>query len=434
MDNKDRNQPEILAIDDTPANLRVVADTLSPEGYIVAAVTSGERALKRLQTYIPDLILLDIQMPGIDGFETCRRIKNNPNTASIPIIFLTALSDDESITKGFDLGAVDYITKPFREAEMLARVKTHVQLGNLMANLEKQVEQRTIDLTQAIKKLRSSQMQLVQQEKMAGLGNLVAGVAHEINNPLGFISGNIEILKESLVDLSAIIQAYSQECPEPSPHLAEKIESADLDFLLEDIPQLIESMQKGVQRIANISISLRTFSRTDTYIKKELNLHDGLDSTLLILKYRLKANEHRPAIKIVRNYGDIPEIKCYPGQLNQVLMNILANAIDVLDEKSQKSSFKEIEKNPNLISITTGISENKKNIFIAIMDNGTGMPETTRAKIFEQGFTTKPVGKGTGLGMAIAREIVEEKHGGTITCISELGTGTTFAIGLPISG
>lgn len=425
------NKAEILAIDDTPANLRVVADVLSPVGYIVATVTSGERALKRLQNYIPDLILLDIQMPGIDGFETCRKIKENPDTASIPIIFLTALSDDESIRKGFALGAVDYITKPFREVEMLARVKTHVQLRNFMAQLEEQVQRRTADLSRALEKLRSSQMQLVQQEKMATLGNLVAGVAHEINNPLGFIGGNLSILEECLLDLVEVLKSYREEYPEPSPQLVEQIQDVDLDFLLEDIPKNIASMQKGVKRMAKISTSLRTFSRTDTEVKTEFNLHDGLESTLLILKYRLKANDDHPAIEVVKNYGNIPPIQCYPGQLNQVFMNILANAIDTLEEKSKLKTFEELEKYNNCITIATGISEDKKQVFVKIMDNGMGIPETVRGKIFEQGFTTKEVGKGTGLGMAIAGEIIKEKHGGTITCSSEWGQGTEFVISLP---
>ncbi|MDJ1181179.1 response regulator [Roseofilum sp. BLCC_M91] len=425
------NKAEILAIDDTPANLRVVADVLSPAGYTVATVTNGDRAIKRLQNYIPDLILLDIQMPGMDGFETCRKIKENPHTANIPIIFLTALSDDKSISKGFDLGAVDYITKPFREVEMLARVKTHLQLRNFMAQLEQQVQQRTADLTQALEKLRSSQMQLVQQEKMATLGNLVAGVAHEINNPLGFIGGNLSMLQECLVDLTEIVKGYRQAYPEPSPQLAEAIQEVDLDFLLEDIPKNIASMEKGVKRIANISTSLRTFSRTDTEVKTEFHLHEGLDSTLLILKYRLKANDKRPAIEIVKNYGDIPEIKCYPGQINQVFMNILANAIDALEEKTKSKTFQEIEKNNNCITLSTEISTDKKDIIVRIMDNGMGMPLSVQEKIFEQGFTTKEVGKGTGLGMAIACDIVTEKHGGKITCSSELGQGTEFVISLP---
>ncbi|MEM9539163.1 MAG: response regulator [Cyanobacteria bacterium P01_E01_bin.42] len=424
---------EILVVDDTPANLRVVADTLSSAGYTVAAVTNGERALKRLQTYIPDLILLDIQMPGIDGFEICRQIKANPDTASIPIIFITALSDDESITQGFALGAVDYIMKPFREAEVLARVKTHLQVRNLTLNLEQQVEQRTRDLTQALEDLQASQMQLVQHEKMSTLGNLVAGVAHEINNPLGFIGGNVKILQDNLADLSEIVAGYRQELSEPSPQLAEAIEELDLDFLLEDIPQTIASMQEGVERIGNISTSLRTFSRTDTDTKIEFNLHEGLDSTLLILKYRLKANEKRPKIEIIKNYGNIPAVKCYAGQINQVFMNLLANAIDALDESNAGKTFQEIEKAPNCITITTEFREEKKSVIASIVDNGTGMPEEVKARIFEQGFTTKEVGKGTGLGMAIAHQIITKKHGGAIACDSELGKGTEFIISLPLS-
>ncbi|MEM8641635.1 MAG: response regulator [Cyanobacteria bacterium P01_G01_bin.54] len=427
-----RDKAEILAVDDTPANLRVIADTLSPEGYIVAAVTSGERALKRLQTYIPDLILLDIQMPGINGFDTCRQIKENPHTANIPIIFVTALSDDESISKGFALGAVDYITKPFREAEILARVKTHLQLRNLTANLEKQVEQRTADLTRALAELQASQIQLVQQEKMAALGNLMAGIAHEINNPLGFIGGNVNALQENLADLCVIIQDYRAEFPQPSPQLAEEIEELDLDFLLQDIPKTVTSMQEGVSRIRNISTSLRTFSRTDADEKTDFNLHDGLDSTLLILKYRLKASEQRPAIEIVKNYGEIPPVQCYPGQINQVFMNLLANAIDALNDSNLEKTFAEIEKNLNRITITTAFNTDRTQVLVEIADNGMGMSEAIKARIFEQGFTTKEVGKGTGLGMAIAHQIITEKHGGAIACTSELGKGTTFTITLPL--
>ncbi len=425
------DKAEILAVDDTPANLRVIADTLSPAGYIVAAVTSGERALKRLQTYIPDLILLDIQMPGMNGFETCRQIKENPNTASIPIIFVTALSDDESIGKGFALGAVDYITKPFREAEILARVKTHLQLRNLTANLEKQVEQRTADLTRALEELQSSQMQLVQQEKMATLGNLVAGVAHEINNPLGFIGGNVEAAQEHLQDLLDIVSLYRENTSVPDT-IAEAIADIDPEFIAEDFPKLIASMQSGCDRIHNISTSLRTFSRIDTDKKTEFNLHEGLDSTLLILKYRLKANEDRPKIEIIKNYGELPEVKCYAGQLNQVFMNILANAIDALEESNAGKSFDEIKAHPNRITINTELSQDKKSVIVGITDNGKGMSEEIRGRIFDRGFTTKRVGKGTGLGMAIAHQIVTEKHGGAIACHSEFGKGTEFIISLPL--
>ena len=285
---------------------------------------------------------------------------------------------------------------------------------------------------QALKDLQKAQLQLVQNEKMATLGNLVAGVAHEINNPVGFIRGNVGAAQDHLHDLLEILSLYQENASIPEP-IAEQIEDLDPDFIAEDFPKLIASMQSGCDRIADISTSLRTFSRTDTDRKTEFNLHEGLDSTLLILKYRLKANEQRPAIKIMKNYSDIPEVKCYAGQINQVFMNILANAIDALDEGNQRKTYSEIEKNPNRITIKTELSEERQSVIVRIADNGTGIPEEVKAKIFEQGFTTKEVGKGTGLGMAIARQIVVEKHGGRIVCSSELGKGTEFAIALPLT-
>ncbi|NES67618.1 MAG: HAMP domain-containing histidine kinase [Okeania sp. SIO2D1] len=284
---------------------------------------------------------------------------------------------------------------------------------------------------QALKDLQEAQLQLVQNEKMVTLGNLVAGIAHEINNPVGFIGGNIKVAVEHLQDLLDGLSLYKKYASIPD-EIIEEIEQLDLDFVASDFPKLIASMQAGHDRICNISTSLRTFSRTDTNAKTEFNLHDGIDSTLLILKYRLKANEKRPAIEVVKNYGNIPLVKCYAGQINQVFMNLLANAIDALDESNAGKTFQEIEKKPNRITIETKLSNSDHNVIVRISDNGVGMPEEVKAKIFQQGYTTKGVGKGTGLGMAIAQSIVEEKHGGAISCHSELGKGTEFIIELPI--
>ncbi|NEN88754.1 MAG: AAA family ATPase, partial [Okeania sp. SIO3H1] len=285
---------------------------------------------------------------------------------------------------------------------------------------------------QAVADLQQAQLQLVQKEKMAALGDLMAGVAHEINNPLGFMGGNVSIIQDYLADVFAIIEYYQQELPYPSPEFTEKIEELELEFLMEDLPKTIASMETGIKRIGEISNSLRIFSRTDTETKSSLDLHDGLDSTLLILKYRLKANENRPGIETVKNYGDLPKVECYPGQLNQVFMNILANAIDALDEASEGKNYTEIEANNNCITISTKLSTDKNMAVVEIADNGPGMSEKVRSKIFEQGFTTKGVGKGTGLGMAIAWQIIVEKHSGTITCRSELEKGTEFMISLPL--
>ncbi|MGD1806032.1 trifunctional serine/threonine-protein kinase/ATP-binding protein/sensor histidine kinase [Dapis sp. BLCC M126] len=284
---------------------------------------------------------------------------------------------------------------------------------------------------QALTDLQQAQLQLVQSEKMATLGNLVAGVAHEINNPVGFIGGNVDAAQEHLQDLLSILSLY-QENTSPPQEIAEEIEELEPDFIAEDFPKLIASMEEGCNIIRNISKSLRTFSRTDTVSKTEFNLHEGIDSTLLILKYRLKANKQRPAIEIVKNYGDIVKVKCYPGQLNQVFMNLLANGIDAIDESNQGKTFQEIQKEPNYITISTELGEDKKSVILRIADNGMGMPEDVKARLFEQGFTTKGVGKGTGLGMAIAHQIVTEKHGGKISCDSTVGQGTIFTLVIPI--
>ncbi|MDZ7961071.1 MAG: AAA family ATPase [Aulosira sp. DedQUE10] len=281
--------------------------------------------------------------------------------------------------------------------------------------------------------LEESQLQIVQNEKMATLGNLVAGVAHEINNPVGFLNGSINNAKDYVQDLCEYLDTYQQHQP-PTGSVAELAQEIDLEFLLEDLPKLIDSMKGASDRIKGISTSLRTFSRADTEHKVSANLHAGLDSTLLILKYRLKANENRPAIKVIRNYGKVPEIDCFPGQLNQVFMNILANAIDMFDEMAQQTTFEKLENHPQQITIQTALLSEQNVVEIRIGDNGKGMNEKVKSKIFDRLFTTKEVGKGTGLGLAIARQIVVEKHDGRLEVQSELGQGTEFSISLPVRG
>ncbi len=425
----------ILIVDDTPNNIRLLFDVLNRAEFVVSVVKSGETALQKLPQIQPDLILLDVMMPGIDGFETCRRIKANPEHSDIPIIFMTALSETDCIVTGLQLGAVDYITKPIQVEEVLARVNTHLRLRNIQQQLRQEIcdrqEAETI-LKQTLATLQQTQMQLVQNEKMSALGNLVAGVAHEINNPLGFLTGSINNTKDHVRDLLGHLSLYQQHYPNPVAPIQENAEDTDLEFSIEDLPKLLNSMQGAIDRIKNISISLRTFSRADSDSQVFYNIHDCINSTILILKYRLKANDHRPEIEVIKNYGDLPKVECFPGQLNQVFMNILANAIDVFDEIAQAQSFAEIKADRQQISIRTEIISNQAKISIG--DNGTGMSEDIKAKIFDHLFTTKTVGKGTGLGLAIARQIVVEKHGGAIEVNSTLGEGTEFIIILPVRG
>jgi signal transduction histidine kinase len=430
------NLPEdslILVVDDTTTNLEIVFDILTNVGFKVVTQNNGNRALKQAEQQLPDLILLDVMMPGIDGFETCKRLKDNSDTCDIPVIFMTANSDTDSKVKGLNIGAVDYITKPFHEEELLARIKTHLQLRNLTKTLEKRVAERTAALSKALKDLQESQIQLVQTEKMSALGQLVAGVAHEINNPVGFIHGNLGHASVYLQDMINVINLYQQHYPNPVLEIQEEIAAIDLKYILADLPNLISSMKEGVQRIRNISTSLRTFSRADSDRKVFCNIHDGIDSTIMILKYRLKASEDRPDIEIIKDYGNLPDLECFVGQLNQVFMNLLANAIDALEESNIGQTYIEIEANPNQILIQTTLTEDNNHILIRIKDNGLGMSAHIQQKIFDYLFTTKPVGQGTGLGLSIARQIVVEKHGGTLEVNSALGQGSEFIVKLPIS-
>ncbi|MDZ8056286.1 MAG: AAA family ATPase [Aulosira sp. ZfuVER01] len=295
---------------------------------------------------------------------------------------------------------------------------------------EAAITQKSQELEQALQDLQKAQLQMIQTEKMSALGNLVAGVAHEINNPVGFISGNLKEAQQRLQELMEHLNLYRTQASDTE--IADHAEEIDLDYLIEDLPKMMDSMKLGCDRIKSISTSLRTFSRADQNHQIAANLHEGIDSTILILKHRLKANELRPAIAVITDYGNIPAIECFPGQLNQVFMNILANAIDALDEANIGRSFLDIQANPNRITVKTSLCDTHQSVRISIQDNGIGMADDVREKIFDHLFTTKDVGKGTGLGLAIAKSIVVEKHSGAIEVNSTLGEGTEFVITLPV--
>ncbi len=307
-----------------------------------------------------------------------------------------------------------------------------------------QAQAQAQQLEQALQQLQRTQTQLIQSEKMSSLGQLVAGVAHEINNPVNFIYGNLVPAQEYTQDLLRLLQIYQKTYPESTPEIQKEIETIELDFLREDLPKILNSMKIGADRIREIVLSLRTFSRLDEAEMKAVNIHEGIDSTLLILQNRLKCKSDHPPIQIIKEYAKLPLVECFPGQLNQVFMNIITNSVDALDEYNKRRNLSEINLNPSKIIIRTSLvkeeSETDRQFSIAnfqyveikIIDNGTGMKEEVKKRLFDPFFTTKPVGKGTGLGLAISYQIIVEKHHGILKCNSAPGEGAEFIIQIPI--
>lgn len=292
------------------------------------------------------------------------------------------------------------------------------------------LEQNSRELENTLGELQHAQTQLIQSEKMSSLGQLVAGVAHEINNPVSFIQGNLPYAQLYFRDLLNLLKLFLDRYPKPDPEIQTAKEQIEVEFLMEDLPKLLESMQVGAERIKNIVRSLRNFSRLDEAEMKYVNLHEGIDNTLLILGSRLKAKTHCPKIEVIKDYGKLPPIECNAGQLNQVFMNLLSNAIDALEEKWQNEPNLSPSKTPK-IWIHTEVAPHSQ-IQIRIADNGSGIPPSVQQRLFDPFFTTKPVGQGTGLGLSISYQIVTEKHKGQLQCRSMPDEGTEFVILIPL--
>ena len=317
--------------------------------------------------------------------------------------------------------------------EISDRQRAEVVLRETVATLEAtsaKLRDKNAQLKTAMRELTETQAQLIQSEKLSSLGQLVAGVAHEINNPVNFIYGNICHAKDYGENLDRILLLYQEHYPHPTPEIEEEIEAVDLEFVREDLPNVLGSMQVGAERIREIVKSLRNFSRLDEAEMKEVDIHDGIESTLMILQNRLKAKPDRSAIQVVKQYNELPLVECYPGQLNQVFMNLLANAIDAIEEYDRSCIEAGGKGEPREIVISTALNQDW--VAIGIADNGPGIKQETLKHIFNPFFTTKPMGKGTGLGLSISYSIITEKHQGKLTCHSTPGEGTEFAIEIPL--
>jgi len=463
----------ILVVDDTPANLRLLTDILTKKGYKVRPVPNGRFTLSAARSLPPDLILLDIMMPEMNGYEVCEQLKADELTRDIPVIFLSALNDVLDKVKAFSVGGVDYITKPFQVEEVLARVETHLAMSSLQNRLLAKNE----ELSKTLKQLQATQNQLIQSEKMALLGQLIAGIGHEINNPLGairssvdnidyFLTQNLENLPKFFQQLSParqqdflvllhkfnqqdltlstrekrqlkkglILQLESQEIAN-----AESIAGTliDIDIYDEDtikalLPLLkdpdasiilktayqfanlkksAKTISTATERAAKIVFALKSYARYDaTDEKVKINLSDGIETVLTL--YRNQLNK---GVEVIKNYVDLPPVSCYPDELNQVWTNLIHNALQAMDNKG---------------TLTIDVTQQDTRVLVSITDTGTGIPQEIQQKIFEPFFTTKPPGEGSGLGLDIVKKIVK-KHEGKIEVESVPGK-TTFTVSIPI--
>lgn len=414
---------DILIVDDTPANLRLLSDMLQTQGYGVRKAINGTMALKAVRSLPPDLILLDINLPDMNGYQVCEALKQESAFQPIPVIFLSALSEVEDKVKAFGSGGADYITKPFVLEEVLARVEHHLEL----AQLHQQLTAKNQDLETALIQLKKTQAQMIQQEKMAGLSQLVAGLAHEINNPVGFIAGNLSPALDYTHILLDVLARYQAELPQPSPALQGFLEEVELDFVRTDLPQLMQSMRTGTERLKSLLLALRIFAHLDESEVKQVNVQESLDNTLRLLEHRLTpapefAERLGTRIAISKEYAPVPRLTCYGRKLNQVFLHLLNNAIDALRQRPDPEAGLTIR-------LKTYAAEDY--CWIEISDNGIGIAPEVRSHLFDPFYTTKPIGQGQGLGLATSYEIIVKDHQGVLDFTSEPGVSTTFKIGIP---
>lgn len=422
---------DILIVDDVPDNIRFLSNFLMGKGYAVRKATSGRSAIKAIESLVPDLVLLDIMMDGMDGYEVCKWIKDESCAQDIPVIFLSAGDSINEKVKAFQIGGSDYITKPFYLEEVLARIETQLTISRL----QKQLEQQNVQLHSALENLQKNQEHLIQTEKMATLKKIVAGVSHEVNNPLSFILCNIDPARHYLADFADLVNRYQtlhdlkKIRDDGSPQVSEPSElgrAIDFSFIIQDFNRLLNSIENGADRIYRVTQSLKNFTHLDETGLKKLDINQNLEHTLNLLQDRLSNQGH--LIQVQREYGEVPLIDGYPDQICQVFFNILVNAIEAVVDKFGQGTSQDVSP---MITITTAALEDHS-VRIRIHDNGIGIPEMNHSRIMQPFFTTRPAGHGLGLGLVTCKRIIEEVHGGRLSFFSMDKLETEFIITLPV--
>ncbi|MGK7904430.1 MAG: response regulator [Hormoscilla sp.] len=416
---------KILIVEDDTVTRLFLKREMKLAGYEVEVAKNGSQGLQIAYDIHPALILCDWIMPEMDGLEVCRQVKVSAELANCFFILLTSNNTVADRVSGLDAGADDFISKPIEQNELLARVRAGLRLHHSQQQLSETNQQ----LNHTLKELQATQAQLVQSEKMSSLGQMIAGIAHEINNPIAFISGNLSYISGYVKELLELIGLYQKYYHNPEVEIEEFAAELDFNFIKNDIPESLKSMQTGADRIRDIVLSLRNFARLDESEMKWVNIHEGIDNTLLILQYRLADSDRAdrsPQIQVIKEYGDLPQVECYASQLNQVFFNILNNAIDALAKTKQHH----VGQPPKITIVTRMLGD--RDLEIKIADNGPGMTEAVKARIFDPFFTTKPVGQGKGLGLSTSYQIIVEIHGGKLHCNSQLGVGTELLVTIPI--
>ncbi len=417
----------VLIVDDSPDIARLMVKVVEENGHDVVTAINGRQALEVAASEHPDVILLDIMMPGMSGIDVLRHLKASAELKAIPVILVTAMNDDTDVIAGLDQGAQDYVTKPFKREILAARVRSAIRI--------KQNHDQLVQLNERLKaetaERERMQRELAQAQKLESIGHLAAGIAHEINTPAQYVGDNIRFLKEVLADfegllkkLDLLLQAGKQG--KITDELLAEVEAAvleaDVDFLTDEVPKAIGQSLEGIDRVANIVRAMKEFSHPGNGGKQAINLNRAIESTLTVSR-----NEWKYVADLVTDFDpELPPVSCLPGDFNQVILNLVVNGAhaiaDVIGENSDSKGT---------LAIRTRRDEDWVEIQVA--DTGSGIPEDIRDNIFDHFFTTKEVGKGTGQGLTIARSIVVEKHGGTLSFETQVGRGTKFIIRLPIT-